>query len=125
MTRRAAGSIMTRTVVLLLAVLALPDIGEPISGRVINVDPNVLVQRCVGARIERIEVLNTYPQQIERLRVVLFCTTDRWYQLLRATAMRVDGVIGQPFSNEREMLCEVARPEPENKAKPEILRERP
>lgn len=107
-----------------VAVLALPEPSEPLSGRVIGIDPNVLVQRCVGARIERVEVLNTYPQQIERVRVVLFCTTARWYQLLRATAMRVDGVIGQPFSSDREMVCEVARPDPENKVVPEILRGR-
>ena len=105
-----------------LAVLALPDQGWPISGPRLT-SANAQTLTCVGPFIEHVELLSDYPQLLERVRIVSFCRTDRWYQVIRAWAIRTDGRVGQPFSNERETLCEVPRPEPEVKDRADVLRE--
>ncbi len=76
----------------------------------------------MGARVEHVEDLTQGVQRVERVRIVIFCTTERWYQLVRAWAIRADGVFGQPFSNERETLCEAPRPDPEVKDRADVLR---
>jgi hypothetical protein len=106
-----------------ILILATADVGEPISGPRVT-GANEQTPTCLGAFVETAEVLSDYPQRIERVRIVTLCRGSRYYELVRATAMRVDGHVGQRFSNDSEILCQPPRPEPENKKASEVLRDR-